>query len=174
MPIAKAPLAASLLLALAFATPALAAAPAIPPVTAAASAADARFQAIYEKEWKWRQAQVGQADEDSDSSGDNQQLPDIGAAAQAARLKVWDDVLRQLDAIDPARLSANNQVNLAVYRPQIENLAAAVRLRAYEMPFNSDSSFWSDLGFMARRTLRTPADYRAYIARLDDVPRYFV
>ena len=174
MPIAKTPLAASLLLALTLAAPALAAPPAAaPPAAAAASAADARFQAIYEKEWKWRQAQVGQADEDSDSSGDNRQLPDVGAAAQAARLKVWEDVLRQLDGIDPAQLSADNQVNLAVYRPQIENLAAAVRLRAYEMPFNSDSSFWSDLGFMARRTLRTPAEYRAYIARLDDVPRYF-
>ncbi|WOS40814.1 DUF885 domain-containing protein [Xanthomonas rydalmerensis] len=175
---AKTPLAASLLLALAVAAPALAAPPASPtsgavPATAAASAADARFQAIYEKEWAWRQAQLGQADEDSDSSGDNRRLPDVGAAAQAARLKVWEDVLQQLDTLDAAQLSPENQVNLAVYRPQVENLAASVRLRAYEMPFNSDSAFWSDLAFMARRNLRTADEYRAYIARLEDVPRYF-
>ena len=41
------------------------------------------------------------------------------------------------------------------------------------MPFNSDSAFWSDLDFMARAELRDAAAYRAYAARLRDVPRYF-
>ena len=139
----------------------------------APSDADRRFQAIYEKEWTWRQEQTGQADEDTDTSGDNTRLPDVGAPAQQARLKVWEQVLKDLDGIDPARLSAENRINLAIYRPQVENLAAEVRLRAYEMPFNSDSSFWSNLGFMARREMKTAQDYRNYIARLNDVPRYF-
>ncbi|MEO8012096.1 MAG: DUF885 family protein, partial [Dokdonella sp.] len=47
------------------------------------------------------------------------------------------------------------------------------RLRNYEMPFNADSSFWSNLGFMTRRPLKDVADAESYIARLDDVPRYF-
>lgn len=139
----------------------------------APSDADKRFQAIYEKEWTWRQEQTGQADEDTDTSGDNTRLPDVGAAAQQARLKVWEQVLKDLDGIDPARLSAENRINLAIYRPQVENLAAEVRLRAYEMPFNSDSSFWSNLSFMARRQMKTADDYRAYAARLRDVPRHF-
>ena len=41
------------------------------------------------------------------------------------------------------------------------------------MPFNADSSFWSDLGFMAGADLRDAAAYRAYASRLRDVPRYF-
>lgn len=135
--------------------------------------ADRRFQAIYEKEWTWRQEQTGQADEDSDTSGDNTRLPDVGAPAQQARLKVWEQVLKELDGIDPDRLSAENRINLAIYRPQVENLAAEVRLRTYEMPFNSDSSFWSNLSFMARRQMKTADDYRAYAARLRDVPRHF-
>ena len=139
----------------------------------APSDADKRFQAIYEKEWTWRQEQTGQADEDTDTSGDNTRLPDVGAPAQQARLKVWEQVLKDLDGIDPAGLSAENRINLAIYRPQVENLAAEVRLRAYEMPFNSDSSFWSNLSFMARRQMKTADDYRAYAARLRDVPRHF-
>ena len=139
----------------------------------APSDADKRFQAIYEKEWTWRQEQTGQADEDTDTSGDNTRLPDVGAPAQQARLKVWEQVLKDLDGIDPARLSAENRINLAIYRPQVENLVAEVRLRAYEMPFNSDSSFWSNLSFMARRQMKTADDYRAYAARLRDVPRHF-
>ena len=134
---------------------------------------DDRFQAIYDKEWQWRQAETGAADEDNDGSSDRHTLPSVDAASQQARLKVWENVLRDLDGIDPAQLSEQNKVNFAVYRAQVENLAAEVRLRGYEMPFNSDSSFWSNLGFMTRRPLKTAEDYRAYIDRLRDVPRYF-
>ncbi|QSX74132.1 DUF885 family protein [Lysobacter arenosi] len=138
-----------------------------------ASAADTRFEAIYSQEWQWRQEQTGAADEDNDGSSDRHQLPSVDAASQAARLKVWEDVLKRLDGIDPAKLSPQNRINFSVYKSQVENLAAEVRLRGYEMPFNSDSSFWSNLGFMTRRPLRTAQDYRAYIDRLSDVPRYF-
>ncbi|MGO4221372.1 DUF885 family protein [Lysobacter sp. TAF61] len=142
-------------------------------LAAHAGPADTRFEAIYSQEWKWRQEQTGAADEDSDGSSDQHKLPSVDAASQAARLKVWDDVLKRLDAIDTARLSPQNRINFAVYKAQVENLAADVRLHGYEMPFNSDSSFWSNLGFMTRRPMRTAQDYRAYIDRLSDVPRYF-
>jgi uncharacterized protein (DUF885 family) len=165
--------AVSLALLLGVASPVLAAPSPPPAALTAESAADAQFRAIYEKEWKWRQAETGQADEDSDSTGNNPRLPDVSPTAQQARLKVWDDVLAKLDKLDKAKLSPANQVNLAIYRPQIENLAAEVRFKLYEMPFNADSSFWSNLGFMAQRPMRTPAELRAYIARLNDVPRYF-
>ncbi len=139
----------------------------------APSDADQRFQALYEKEWKWRQEQTGQADEDADTSGDKRRLPDVSADAQLARLQVWEQVLKDLDGLDATALSPENRMNLAIYRPQVENLADKVRLRAYEMPFNSDSSFWSNLSFMARRPMKTANDYRAYAARLRDVPRHF-
>ena len=137
------------------------------------SAADRRFEAIYEREWAWRQEQFGTADEDGDGETARHRLPSVDPASQAARLKVWEDVLAALDTIDPQALSPESRIHFAVYRPQVENLAAEVRFRSYEMPFNSDSSFWSNLGFMARRDLRTVEDYRAYIDRLADIPRYF-
>lgn len=140
---------------------------------ALAGPVDDRFEAIYTKEWQWRQDELAMSDEDNDSSGNRHRLPSVDAASQKARLKVWDDVLAQLKGIDAAQLDTQNKVNFAVYQAQVENLAAEARLRGYEMPFNSDSSFWSNLGFMARRPLRTAEDYRAYIDRLRDVPRYF-
>ncbi|WP_312367221.1 DUF885 family protein [Stenotrophomonas sp.] len=169
----KSPLTVALLLTLGLsATPAFAAAPSAP-ATLASQGLDDQFKAIYEKEWAWRQTGGGEASEDSDAPASSTRLPDVGAAAQQARLKVWDDVLAQLKAIDPAKLSAENQVNYAIYKYQVESLAEEVRLRSYEMPFNSDSSFWSNLSFMARREMKTAQDYRNYIARLNDVPRYF-
>jgi uncharacterized protein (DUF885 family) len=141
---------------------------------ARAETADDRFKALYQKEWTWRQEQFpGQDDEDRESSPSDNRLTDVGADAQLARLKYWQDVLKQLDAIPVADLSAENKVNVAIYRPQIENFVAGIRFRDYEMPFNSDSQFWSDLGFMTRRPLKDEAAVRNYTAKLDDVPRYF-
>jgi uncharacterized protein (DUF885 family) len=162
------------------ATPALAREPnatatsATQPVEAATAAADAAFRAIYESEWKWRATEFGNAgDEDGEPEVDLPRLPDVGAAAQARRLAKWDAVLAQLATIDPAKLSPTEQVDYAVYLPQVRNLAQSVRFRDYEMPFNSDSSFWADLGFMARSDLRDAQAYRNYTGRLADVPRYF-
>jgi uncharacterized protein (DUF885 family) len=139
-----------------------------------AGTADERFDALYKKEWTWRQEQFpGQDDEDRESKPSDNRLPDVGADAQKTRLAYWNDVLEQLDGIPAAELSAENQVNLAVYRPQIQNMAADIRFRGYEMPFNSDSQFWSDLGFMARRNLKDAQAARNYVAKLNDVPRYF-
>ncbi len=141
----------------------------------ASTATDKRFEAIYKAEWDWRTRQAPSWDEDSDNSGrtPSTMLADVGPAAQAKRLAYLDGVLKQLDGIDASKLSAANQVNFAVYRPQLQHMAAELRTRDYEMPFNADSSFWSDLGFMARADLRDAAAYRAYAARLRDVPRYF-
>jgi uncharacterized protein (DUF885 family) len=141
----------------------------------ASNATDQAFEAIYKAEWDWRTQQAPSWDEDSDNSGrkPSTTLADVGPAAQAQRLAYLDGVLKQLDGIDAGKLSAANQVNFAVYRPQIAHMAAEIRHRDYEMPFNADSSFWSDLGFMARATPRDADGYRAYAARLRDVPRYF-
>jgi uncharacterized protein (DUF885 family) len=139
------------------------------------SATDQAFKAIHEAEWQWRIAQAPSWDEDSDNSGrpPSDHLSDVSPEAQAKRLAYLDGVLKKLDGIDALSLSPTNQVNFAVYRPQIEHMAAEIRFHDYEMPFNSDSSFWSDLGFMARSPMRDAAAYRAYAARLRDVPRYF-
>jgi uncharacterized protein (DUF885 family) len=144
---------------------------AAPPPTAM----DRRFQAIYQAEWDWRRQQSPSWSEDTGAGARKpaRQLADVGAQVQAARLAYLDDVLRQLETVDPAQLSPAQRVNLAVYRPQIAHRAAELRFRDYEMPFNSDSSFWSALGFMARATPRDADGYRAYAARLRDVPRHF-
>ena len=141
----------------------------------APGAADQAFESIYKAEWDWRMQQAPGWDEDSDNRGrkPSTTLADVGPDAQAKRLAYLDGVLKRLDGIDASKLSPAQQVNFAVYRPQVAHMAASIRFRDYEMPFNSDSSFWSDLGFMARAELRDAEAYRAYAARLRDVPRHF-
>jgi uncharacterized protein (DUF885 family) len=133
--------------------------------------ANARFQALYAAEWKWRDEQFAD-DEDSQRPIANH-LPKVDPPAQDVRLKYWENVLTQLDAIPRAELSPEQQVNYDVYRPQIQVLIASQRFRDYEMPANSDTTFWTDLGYTARRPFRTLQDYKNWLAQLHDVPRYF-
>ena len=156
----------------AFVAPAAFAAPVAETSKPAEKAVDAKFRAIYEREWKWRQEQNGSSGEE-DGQSTRMRLPDVRPQTYASRLKVWEGVLSELDAINPEKLSAENRIHYLVYRPQVEDLAAAASFRDFEMPFNADSSFWSWLGFMGQQQLKTPQHYRDYIALMDDVPRYF-
>jgi uncharacterized protein (DUF885 family) len=143
------------------------------PVAAKATGqADARFQAIYKAEWQWRikQRLAWEEDEPRDV---RDALPKVDARTQAARLAMWEGVLRRLDGIRAADLSRAEQINYAVYRAQIAAFVAAQRFREYEQPVNADSAFWSDIAYIARRPLKNGEEYRAYLAQLGDLPRYF-
>jgi uncharacterized protein (DUF885 family) len=142
------------------------------PAAAQAAQADARFQAIYQQEWKWRIAQR-LADDDELPRGMRAELPHVDAAAQEARRRYWEDVLKRLDAIRPDELSSAERINYAVYRAQISALFEAQRFREYEQPVNADSAFWTDVTYTARRSFKSAGEYRAYIAQLRDMPRYF-
>ena len=137
---------------------------------AQADSAEARFAALTAREWAWRQLQGAGGEDDT---GVRPHLPDLAPAAQAARLAYLEDVRRQLDAIDPAALPERRRVDYAVYRFQIETLIGRLRFREYEKPLNADSSFWTDLGYVARGTFKTETDYRNWITQMRELPRYF-
>jgi uncharacterized protein (DUF885 family) len=138
---------------------------------APATGAAASFEAIYKAEWAWRSAEFPD-DEDPDRPVPDH-LPDVSAAAQERRLVYWRDIQARLRAIDPAALDPDQRIDLAVYVAQIDTLVASQVWRDWEKPLNSDSSFWSDLTGLSRRVFHSEADYRRYIARLRQYPRYF-
>lgn len=134
--------------------------------------ATTEFEAIYTKEWEWRQHQMAD-DEDSPQDKVIPKLPVVNKAMQDKRMAVWQKTLSQLDAIKVSDLSAEDQVNFAVYRNQIESLFLAQKYKLYERPFNGDTSFWGNLADVARRDLRSEKDYQNYLGQIADIPRYF-
>jgi uncharacterized protein (DUF885 family) len=142
------------------------------PTMAADNGADAHFKAIYTREWTWR----GEQYPDDEDSG-RKQIPDhfakVDAATQAKRAAYWQDVMRQLNTIQPATLSRAAQIDYAVYKPQIQALINQEHFHDYEMPANSDSAFWSGVASFAQRKPKTADEYRRYITLMNDVPRYF-
>jgi uncharacterized protein (DUF885 family) len=136
----------------------------------AANDADAKFKAIYTREWTWREQQFPY---DEDRKGLPDHLPKVDAQTQQMRLQYWQGVMHELDGISPAALSRNVQVDFAVYKPQIEVLINDQIYRDYEMPANSDSAFWSDIASIGERPLKSAEEYRHYIAMMKDIPRFF-
>ncbi|MGH8079077.1 MAG: DUF885 domain-containing protein, partial [Lysobacter sp.] len=132
-----------------------------------------RFKALYTREWKWRQAQFAGGDDEDVQGQPAGHLPKVDPASQAMRERYWAQVLKELDAIPQALLSGDDPVNYEVFRQQIQSLLANQQLRNWEMPFNSDSAFWTNLGFTARRPIRDAVGYERYLGQLGDIPRYF-
>nr|WP_253260925.1 DUF885 family protein [Rhodanobacter glycinis] len=137
------------------------------------SSADQRFHALYTREWSWRQEQFAGADDEDGPAKAAPQLPDVSAVNQQVRLQYWTDVLKQLAMIDPHQLTGDGPTNYAVYKQQVQVLLNDQRFKTWEMPFNADSAFWSDLGFSARGTFLTLSEYQHYLSKLKDIPRYF-
>ena len=135
------------------------------------TAADARLKALYDAYADWDALESGQS---WDSKGELQpadHLPRVDAASQLRREAHVEDVLKQVNAIPASQLSRAEQVNAAVFRTMLENQLSEYKFRTWEMPFNSDSSFWTYLD--ASQPFDDVAGYRRYISRLRDIPRYF-
>ncbi len=140
-------------------------------VTAAqATPADDRLKAIYDAEWQWRLAQTGQVQAGIETrAGDR--LPCVTPACQDDRRLYWQGVLDQIAAISDAELSPEERLNKAVLGESLRAEVAGIAWRNFEMPINSDSNFWGYLP--AQVPFQTAEEYRLYIKRLRDIPRYF-
>jgi len=135
--------------------------------------AASRFRDLYTREWTWRETQFPGENEETANRPPADHLPKVDPATQQLRENYWTGVLGELATIDENALSDEDRVNYEVYQNQIEVLREDQRLREWEMPLNSDTTFWTNLGFAARRPMATEESYHRYLAMLADVPRYF-
>ena len=157
---------------LASATAGLAASGQAEPVAAAArSAADQRLKALYNGYAAWDAGETANFQNAAGETKPTDRLPKIDAATQQRRAAHLHELLTQLTAIPEAQLSAEEKVNAAVFRTVLENAISELHFRLWEMPFNSDSNFWTYLNESG--PLEDAAEYRRYIGRMRDLPRYF-
>lgn len=138
----------------------------------APQSADARLKALYDAEWAWRQKEFARREGDGPDDASADHLMRVDAKSQEARVKYWQDKLTELDKIPLDQLSHEEQINAAVFRTSLDAFVNSEgKFRTWEMPFNSDSQFWS---YLSARSLRPTVDeYQRYIARMRDIPRYF-
>jgi uncharacterized protein (DUF885 family) len=149
------------------APPAQAAAPA----HQAATSADRRLKALYDGYAAWSAREGCVFEDDRGDIKPLDCLPRVDAATQLRQAAHLKQLLDELNAIPASQLSPDEKVNAAVFRTLLENAVSDARFRTWEMPFNSDSSFWTYLD--SGNPLENAVEYRRYIARMSEIPRYF-
>ena len=151
---------AAVLVAAAFATP-----------LSAQSSADERLGELADAFYDYRLEQFGLTETANGATEQGAHLPSVTAAAHRERAKRYADFLARLDAIDRAKLTENARTNALVLRTLLEAEIGDARFAEWEMPFDSDSNFWSYLA--PRGEFTSVEQYENYIGRMRDIPRYF-
>ncbi|MFL6742552.1 MAG: DUF885 domain-containing protein, partial [Sphingomicrobium sp.] len=138
---------------------------------AAQGPADARLSALYNGYATWDAKEFEYFEDSRGETKPSAHLAHVDAASQLRRAEHMRELLEQLNAIPVAQLSPGERVNAAVFRTILENAIADARFREWEMPFNSDSSFWTYLD--SREPFENAAEYQRYISRMREIPRLF-
>ncbi|MFL6626302.1 MAG: DUF885 domain-containing protein [Vitreoscilla sp.] len=138
------------------------------------NAADARFEHLAADEWAWRLGQFPQLATSVGERAHDDRLERVDAASRAARLARWRATREALAAIPLAAMSPAARIDRAVYENQLHGLIAAIESHADRMPLNSDSSFHGPLVDLCdAQPLGDVDEYRRFLARLADIPRFF-
>lgn len=137
----------------------------------AAQRADPQLDALTDAYYAHNLIEYGQIEQPDGSTEAGDHFGSVTPAANIARADYAKVMLAKLDGVDVKGLSASAQIDAAVFRTLLEEEIGNARFREWEMPFDSDSDFWSYLA--ARRQLDTTDDYRRYVARMRDLPRFF-
>jgi uncharacterized protein (DUF885 family) len=100
-------------------------------------------------------------------------MPSVTPQDLARRNEQRKRELRELKAIDRAKLPPNETVNYDMFRRQLEESIEGYDLGDEEMPINADSGFHSGFSRLPQEVpLATVRDYENYISRLRQWPRY--
>lgn len=130
-----------------------------------------RLSTLADAFYDYRLEQFGQIETANGSTRRGPALWSVEPEAQRARAAQYADYLARLDAIELSALDATERTNALVLRTLLEAEIGDARFAEWEMPFDSDSNFWSYLA--PRSGFNTVAEYEDYIGRMRDIPRYF-
>ena len=133
--------------------------------------ADARLAALTDGWYSYQLAEYHQLEQPDGTTEPGDRYGSALPADQTARADYAKALLAKLDAVPVAQLSPAAKIDAAVFRMLLEEQIGDARFREWEAPFDSDSDFWSYLS--ERRPLDDADDYRRYISRIRDLPRFF-
>jgi len=138
---------------------------------AAQDSADERLSALADEYYDYRLEQFGQTETASGDTEQGDRLWSVTPEAQRARAAQYSAYLERLEALPESGFTDDARIDAAVLRTLLEQEIGDARFSEWEMPFDSDSNFWSYLA--SPRGFSTVEEYENYIGRMRDIPRYF-
>ncbi len=128
---------------------------------------------IFQDEWEFR---LGEDPLFATSVGVhdfNDRLPEVSEAAEQRRARFLERLQVRLDQIDRGRLSREDQINLDIFRIQLDSRITSFRHRSHLIPILADSGFHTNFARLPENVpLRTVQDYENYVSRLESFPSY--
>jgi len=98
-------------------------------------------------------------------------LADNSFAALTKQAEFDRSILKRLNRINYQQLDNVSQINYRIFKDQIKNNIASFEFGEYQIPFNSDSSFYSGFARIAYRIpMHTEQDYLNYLSILASWP----
>ncbi len=138
------------------------------------SVADTRLQSLMDAHWTYTLQENPTLATASGVNDYNHLLPQVSLLDQRRRLCAEEAFLLQLEAINRSELAVHNRINYDLLAWVLDTSIEGMRLNTQRIPFNTFSSFFSGaLRASYGVPMTTEADYRAYIARIGEFPRYF-
>ena len=125
-----------------------------------------------ERAFVWREDPLS-ATSDGVRDYDNR-LPSATPADFARRTRENESFLSRLRGIDRSSLGPQEQVSYDLFAFMVGQRVTLARYDEWRLPLNSDSGFYSEILLLhSLHAPRSVRDYENYIARLNDVLRYF-
>lgn len=126
--------------------------------------ADVNFAAMADRVW---------ADAEKIQQQGADELPDMSEAALAKAQQQRLELLQQLQTVEVATLSAQDQINHTVLVYRLQNDVDEYRFGAHYMPLNAESGFHSDVLFMLdSQSVKSESTARSYLKKLRGVSHY--
>ena len=140
----------------------------------AAQSAERQLQELMDDYWAYRLLENPTLATRAGIAAYNHLLPQVSSVDQARRLTSEEEFQERLDAIDRDGLNRDDQVNYDLLGWVLARSIDGMRLNTSRIPFNTFSSFFAGaLRASFGVPMNTEEDYRAYISRIEEFPRYF-
>ncbi|QZD88285.1 DUF885 domain-containing protein [Qipengyuania psychrotolerans] len=132
--------------------------------------ADAQLSALADAYYDYELEQFGLTETESEQTSQGARMPTVTPQAQLERAAQYAQFLAQLETLDD-KLTDGARTDALVLRTLLESSIGDARFSEWEMPFDSDSNFWSYLA--GRSGYGSAEEYENYLGRMRDIPRYF-
>lgn len=131
------------------------------------------LEKLYDKEWQYRMEQNPLMARSMGDKTTKLKFQDISLDRLTKSHAFYQAIFSELSAIDVNILTTEQLVNYQIFHDQIKNQLANFEYGMYQIPFNSDSGFYS--GFARAQSnfrFNTVAEYEQYLDYLDSWPAH--
>jgi uncharacterized protein (DUF885 family) len=136
--------------------------------------ADKKLEKLISQHWDYSLAESPLSATSEGITKYNHLLNRVSKADNDRRLIKEKNLLGQLINIDPANLSDANRINHQLFKWVIEGSIESYQLNLSRIPLNTFYSFFLEVLNMGNGLpMNRAKDYQDYIARLNEIPRYF-